>query len=79
MELVLGKTTSEELDVSTGREESIELGAELETKVGTEFESTLGTELGIEGTILFEKGRIVSGIMVGVTKVSIPELDEALP
>ena len=79
MELVLGKTASEESDVSNGREESIDLGTELETEVGTEFRSTLGTELGIEGTKLFEKGLVVSGIMVGVTKVSIPELEEALP
>ena len=71
MELVLGKTASEESDVSNGREESIDLGTELETEVGT--------ELGIEGTKLFEKGLVVSGIMVGVTKVSIPELEEALP
>ena len=71
MELVLGKTASEESDVSNGREESIDLGTELETEVGT--------KLGIEGTKLFEKGLVVSGIMVGVTKVSIPKLEEALP
>ena len=79
MESVLGKAASKESDVSIGREESIELGTELEIEVGIELGSTLGTKLGIEGTKLFEKGPVVSGIMVGVTKISIPQLEEALP
>ena len=72
MKSVSGKSASKESDVSTGRELTMELDTELETEVRTKSRSTLGAEV-------CEKTLVVSGIMTRVTKVSIPELEEALP